>query len=122
MPILPDFALGISAIAFAGMGLGALAAPDRVTGQFDIPTLSANGRNEVRAVYGGFGAAMALILLATLFHPTLRLGVCLTLAAALGGMAAGRLISAMLDRKLGRAPLFYIAVELVGAALLLYAA
>lgn len=122
MPALPDIALGLSAAAFAFMGLCALAAPDRVTGQFDVPPLSANGRNEVRAVYGGFGVAMALMLSMTLLHPTLRHGVCLTLAAALAGMAAGRIVSAIIDRRLGRAPALYIAIELVGAALLLHAA
>lgn len=122
MPDLPNIALGISTAAFAFMGLGALAAPDRVLGQFDVPPLSANGRNEVRAVYGGFGVAMALMLMVTLLHPTLRHGVCLTLAAALGGMGAGRIVSALIDRKIGRAPALYIGLEFLGAALLVYAA
>jgi hypothetical protein len=118
----PNIALTFGAVAFALMGVGALAAPERVTGQFDIPQLTANGRNEVRAVYGGFGLAMAGILGLAFVTPELRAGVCFALAAALAGMAAGRVLSALLDRRIGRWPGFYLGIECAGALLLVYAA
>lgn len=37
------------------MGIGAIAKPTVVTAQFGILELTPAGRNEVRAVYGGFG-------------------------------------------------------------------
>jgi hypothetical protein len=93
-----------------------------VSRQFDIPTLTAAGRNEVRAVYGGFGLAMAAGLAAALAVPGLRAGVCLAVAAALAGMAGGRLVSAGIDRTLGRLPALYLMLEAVMAAALAYAA
>ena len=119
---IPDLALVAAAVLFAVMGVGALVRPDLVTQQFDAPPLSPAGRNEVRAVYGGFGVAMAGLLLSTLMSPALRHGVAFTLAVALFGMAMGRIVSALVDRRLDRAPLFYLVVELVGCALLLYGA
>lgn len=118
----PDFALSVVALAFAGMGVCGLAAPHRITGQFDIPRLSANGRNEVRAVYGGFGLATSAALLWAVTAPDLRVGLCMAVAAALAGMAGGRIFSAICDRRMGRWPLVYLGVECVGASLLIYAA
>lgn len=69
------------------MGIGAIVAPIRVTRQFDILELTAAGRNEVRSVYGGFGVAMAAMFSLALWRPDLRVGICLTTAAALAGMA-----------------------------------
>ena len=104
------------------MGLGAIAAPTRVTRQFGILELTAAGRNEVRSVYGGFGVAMATMLALALWRPELRSGICLTTAAALAGMAGGRLLSWLIDRQIGRYPLFYLCLEAVVASLLFYAA
>lgn len=119
MPIA-DLALFAAASLFALMGLAALLKPDAVSRQFGVPPLSPAGRNEVRAVYGGFGIAMAALLVWTFGAPELRAGVCVTLAVALFGMAAGRLVSALIDRRFDKAPLFYFAVEIAaGAALLL---
>lgn len=104
------------------MGLGAIAAPTRVTRQFGILELTAAGRNEVRSVYGGFGVAMATMLALALWRPELRSGICLTTTAALAGMAGGRVLSWLIDRQIGRYPLFYLCLEAVVASLLFYAA
>lgn len=117
---MPDFALYVGAALFAVMGVGALAAPDRVTAQFGIPPLSLAGRNEVRAVYGGFGVAMAGLLIVASLDDTIRDGVAVAVAVALVGMAVGRLISAIVDRSLPATPLVYLVVELVAAALVLF--
>ena len=121
-PSLLDLPVLAAILAFALMGGGALASPLLVSRQFDISILTAAGRNEVRAVCGGFGLAMAACLAAALVYPDLRVGVCLTVAAALAGMACGRLISAMMDQTLGRLPAAYLALETVAAILLTYAA
>ncbi len=101
------------------MGVGAIVKPVLVTKQFGIFDLTPAGRNEVRAVYGGFGVFMALALLAALQQPGLRDGVLFAVGAALGGMAAGRLVSAAIDRTIDRAPLGYLALEVIVAFLLL---
>ena len=117
-----DLGLYLGALLFAVMGVGALVVPDRVTEQFDVPTLTIAGRNEVRAVYGGFGIAMAAMLIVASTSMDLRLGVGLTIGVALIGMAVGRLVSAVIDRSLPSRPLMYLVVELLAAAVILYGA
>ena len=117
-----DLGLYLGALLFAVMGVGALVVPDRVTEQFDVPTLTIAGRNEVRAVYGGFGIAMAAMLIVASTSMDLRLGVGLTIGVALIGMAVGRLVSAVIDRSLPSRPLMYLVVELVAAGVILYCA
>lgn len=112
-------------LAIAGfifMGLGSFIFPERVTAQFDIPKLTMNGKNEVRAVYGGFGILMGVMLIIAIYIPDLRSGICLTVAAALTGMAIGRLISFIIDRNIGRFPCFYMGLETLFAVILAFAA
>lgn len=119
---LHDAPLFLAFVLALLMGLGAILAPRRVTRQFDIPELSAAGRSEVRAVYGGFGLAMAVMFAVALARPDLRAGIGLTTGAALAGMAGGRLLSAMMDREIGRLPLFYLCLEIAIAATLFWSA
>ena len=54
-------------------------------------------RSEVRAVYGGFGLAIAGVLVfAAIADGDLRKGILITVGAALAGMAFGRLAAAVL--------------------------
>ena len=118
----PEIALSIGALGFGFMGFGALVRPEQVTRQFGIAALDIDGRNEVRAVYGGFGLVMAVILAFVAVEDEYRTGVALTVALALVGMALGRAISAGIDASITRVPLLYLIIELIGAAILLYAA
>jgi hypothetical protein len=111
----------VLAALFAFMGAVAMVAPERVTRQFGIDALNRDGRNEVRAVYGGFGLAMAAGFVAAQALPELRNGFCLAAALALGGMAGGRVVSAAIDRGIGRFPVLYGVLESIGAAASLYA-
>jgi Domain of unknown function (DUF4345) len=120
--VLPQLAISLIAFGFAAMGMIALVKPKRVTRQFGIPTLDADGRNEVRAVYGGFGLGMAVVLVIAMTSVNVRTGICLTVGAALLSMAVGRVISSVMDWVFGRIPLTYLLIELFGAALLFYAA
>jgi Domain of unknown function (DUF4345) len=113
-----DLVLLVAAL-FALMGVVALARPENILAYFGIATLTCDGRNEVRAVYGGFGLAIAGLLCAARFSETIRSGAVLAVAVALLGMAAGRLISALLDGMPGRYPRLFLGVELAGAAMLL---
>jgi hypothetical protein len=117
-----DVALWIGVVGFAAMGIGAMVRPVAVTAQFGIDELSAAGRNEVRAVYGGFGILMSTVLWVAIHDPALRAGICVAVAAALGGMSAGRAVSAIVDRRIDRWPLFYGAIECVCAASILASA
>lgn len=113
--------VGCVAVFFAGMGLVALLRPERVLAFFGTHAQTRDGRNEVRAVYGGFGLAVAALLGASFQLPELRSGTLITVAVALLGMAAGRLIAAALDGPPGFFPWLFLGVEIALAAALLAA-
>ena len=101
--MLLSIATDIVIVFFVGMGLLALASPESITRPFGTTTLTPAGRNEVRAVYGGFGLAVAAMLVLALCTPALRAGILLAVAASLAGMAGGRVLAAIVERP----PAFY---------------
>ena len=95
---MPDAAIIFVAVGFALMGLLALPRPAAVLAQFGVTLDTADGRNEVRAVYGGFGLAVAaLLVIAALGDPATAEGIVVATAFALIGMAGGRLLSAAIE-------------------------
>ena len=118
-----DLVVLFVAAGFAAMGIGALARPALVLAQFGVTVDTGDGRNEVRAVYGGFGLAIAALLaVAALGDPATADGILVAVAVALGGMAAGRLLGAAFDRPSSAYPVWvYFAIEVGGAAALLAA-
>jgi hypothetical protein len=115
--------IAVIGVFFAGMGCYALAVPDAIIRPFGITLGSAAARSEVRAVYGGFGLAIAGVLgYAAVADGAVRTGILITVGAALAGMAFGRLVSAVLDERTAFYPnWFYFLVEAVAAAALLLA-
>ncbi|GAA2816530.1 DUF4345 family protein [Kribbella solani] len=110
----------VVAVFFAGMGIYGLAAPAALVRPFALQADTGHARTEVRAVYGGFGLAIAAVLLVAATTPDLRRGVVLAVAIALLGMAAGRLIGRIADRPTAFYPIwFYFWVEVALAAALL---
>lgn len=111
--------IGVVAAMFFGMGVCSLVAPDRFLRVFGSQVLDRNGRCEVRAVYGGFGLAIAGLLVYVTIVDLHRTGVLLGVSVALAGMALGRVVSGALDR--GLSPLMAgTAIGEVLAALALY--
>lgn len=108
----------VVALFFAGMGLYALTAPATMVRPFGVTLATATARAEVRAVYGGFGVAIAAVLVYASRVPEARTGVLITVGVALAGMAVGRVVS-VFD---GRTPFypnwFYCLVEVVAAVAL----
>jgi hypothetical protein len=88
-----------AAVFFAGMGLLALVRPLAVVAIFRIQLEHSDARSEVRAVYGGFGIAVAAVLVAGAGRKD-AFGDGLVAATAIGlaGMAGGRLIGLLADR------------------------
>jgi hypothetical protein len=121
---MSDALVLIVAVGFAAMGLGALVRPRDVLAQFGVAVETADGRNEVRAVYGGFGLAVAALLaVAAVGDPSTSEGIIVAVAFALVGMAAGRVVSSLGERPSGLFPVWtYFAIEVVAAAALLVAA
>jgi Domain of unknown function (DUF4345) len=112
--------IAIIAVFFLGMGIYALAAPAALVRPFGITLGGSASRSEVRAVYGGFGLAIAAVLAyAALQGGAIRDGVLITVAAALAGMAFGRIVSAVVDSRTSFYPnWFYCLVEIAAAAAL----
>jgi hypothetical protein len=114
----------IIAAGFGAMGLAALARPRDVLAQFGVAVDTVEGRNEVRAVYGGFGLVVAALLtVAALGDPATAEGIQVAVAFALAGMAGGRLISAAMEPPRAAYPVWvFFGIEVAGAAALLVAA
>jgi len=115
--------VGVELVAafFLAMGVYALVVPRRVLSLFGVDVATVEGRNEVRAVYGGFGVAMCVVLVVALRAPALRDGVLVCAAVALLGMAGGRVVAALVDGRPGLFPWLFCAVEIVLALVLLAA-
>ncbi len=103
------------------MGVFGLVAPDALVAAFGIRLGGADGRAEVRAVYGGFGVAVAgALAFAALSSAQLRTGIVTAIALALFGMALGRLVARFVERPSAFYPSwFYFWVEIVLGVLLL---
>lgn len=111
----------LEAAFFFGMGVIALVTPTFVVQLFGETNIGADMRNEVRAVYGGFGIAIAAVLVASLKVETIRSGVYVVVAVALFGMACGRIISLLIEKRLGLFPTVFLVVEVLLGSALLYA-
>ena len=111
--------IAVIGVFFLGMGIYALAAPAALIRPFGITLEQPTSRSEVRAVYGGFGLAIAAVLAYALAAPEHRTGILITVGAALAGMAFGRIVSAVIDSRTSFYPnWFYCLVEMVAAAAL----
>ena len=106
------------AAAFAGMGVVGLAKPQFIMDIFGVQ-LTLDGRNEVRAVYGGFGVFIAGALVWALQSPRYAAGIILAVAIALAGMAAGRVVSLLIERP-GVKPIALMVMEIATAAALYF--
>jgi hypothetical protein len=92
--------VALVAIFFAGMGVVALVRPAFIWAPFGVAPTTPASRNEVRAVYGGFGLAVAALLIgADSATASFRDGALISVAVALGGMAAGRVLSTLVEPK-----------------------
>ena len=107
-------------LGFACMGAAALIRPMLVADQFGADAATSDARTEIRAVYGGFGVAMAVLLIvAALQSGDVQDGVALAVGVALGGMAIGRLIGMATERPRRWHPtITFLIIEVVAAVAL----
>jgi Domain of unknown function (DUF4345) len=109
------------AVFFLGMGVYGLIAPAALIRPFGMVADLAEARAEIRAVYGGFGVSIAVLLaLALADVGGIRRGAVVAVAVALLGMAFGRLTAHVVERPSAFYPSWlYFWVEVAGGALLL---
>jgi hypothetical protein len=112
---------GSVALGLLLMSLVAFASPATVTRLFGTPELTIDGRNEVRAVYGGYGLAVAGLIAVAPFWPRFGAGILLTVALSLFGMAVGRGISRAADGGAGFYPWLFLVIEVAAGSALVSA-
>ena len=112
--------IAVIAVFFVGMGVYALAAPAALIRPFGVTPETPTSRSEIRAVYGGFGLAIAAVLAYAAWRGgDVGKGILITVGAALAGMAFGRIVSAVIDERTPFYPnWFYFIVEAAAAAAL----
>ena len=108
--------LGLSALAFAGIGAAFLVAPEAMAARVGVSLAGAAAANDVRAVYGGLQLGIAAFLFHSARRPdVLRTGLAVQLFS-FGGLAAARFASLLLDGNPGALGLALHAAEIVGFA------
>jgi hypothetical protein len=105
--------LFIAFILFAAMGAGLIWKPEYVSRLTGVELTTVESRNEVRAVYGGFGVAMAIAMFIAMVSTGLRGGIMVTTGLALIGMAAGRGYSIWLERPANNLIYAFLGLEAV---------
>ncbi|EGD41651.1 hypothetical protein NBCG_04022 [Nocardioidaceae bacterium Broad-1] len=121
---MASLTIAVVGVFFLAMGTYALISPAALVAPFRLAAQSPESRSEVRAVYGGFGIAMAAVLgAAALDIGGIRTGAVTAVGLALIGMAAGRPVSRLFDTAVRFYPIwFYFGIEvLTGTALLVCA-
>lgn len=109
--------VAITALAFAGIGVWALASPQGALGTVGVAARDAAGVVELRAMYGGLQLGAALFFgWCAADADRLRTGLAAT-ATLIGGLGGVRAAGLVLDRP--DSPLLYVfaVLELTGAAL-----
>lgn len=121
MSTVASLTIAVIGVFFLAMGTYALVTPGALAAPFHLSVKTPESRSEIRAVYGGFGIAMAAVLgAAALDIGDIRTGAVTTVGLALIGMAGGRLVSRLLDTPVRFYPIwFYFVVELVAGTALL---
>jgi len=108
--------LGLSALAFAGIGAAFLVAPQAMAARVGVSLAGATAANDVRAVYGGLQLGVAAFLARCARRPdALDSGLAVQLFT-FGGLAAARFASLLLDGNPGALGLALHAAEIVGFA------
>jgi hypothetical protein len=108
----------LGALFFGVIGVAAMKRPHNLLRAFGIETKEVDARNEVRGIYGGFPLAVAGLLLFSLTRPDLSNGILVALATCSVAMAAGRIVSAIIDGEMGKAPRLWAILEVIVAALI----
>ncbi len=97
-------------------GIQCLLDPKAVTDMAGVVAEGANAATELRAAYGGFQIAAALLCGVAVFRPALRAGALLFVVIWLGGNALGRAYGLSLAGEASGYIQFALAYETVGTA------
>lgn len=112
-----------AAVFFLGMGVVALLVPEQIPAIFGGKAETPASRNEVRAVYGGYGVGIsALAAYAQSSSRPEAPGWLQCLGMSMGFMAAGRVTGVLIEREWALWPTWAFVIVEIGLAAALLAA
>ncbi len=114
---LPTIALLLGGGAVFLIGARSLVAPRAMAEAFGIQLSAPPALSEIRASFGGMHLGVGGFMLAGIFVASLRRPALILLALYMGGLAVGRVASALLDGAPSPLICLSLATELVFAAL-----
>ena len=113
--------LWAAALIFGAIGALFLFAPVRWARTVEISLPTPMSRTDLRATYGGFDFAMGVFLAICAARPEWHAPGLLAAGLALLGFALGRLLGFLAERSAQRLMVLFLAVEVIGGALCLWA-
>jgi hypothetical protein len=117
MQTFEKFFLGLNGLIFLALGASGLLAPVSHMAVFDVTLNGPSILAEIRANYGGMHLGMGMLFMLGTFAPSWRRAALLTLALFVGGLAAGRTLSLLVDGMPNNTVLAFIVIEWLGLAL-----
>lgn len=120
-PTFQRVVLVLTALAFAGIGVGFLLLPARMAARLDLSLETSLAANDVRAVYGGLQIGLGVFFLLASARPSWHRTALGVLVAAFAGLAGGRFVSLALDGWAGGFAALLHGAELLGLACGLWA-
>lgn len=117
----PILVLKLTAFAFLAFGLVGLAYPELVVGPAGVLLTVPSARAEIRAFYGGLELGFGLFLWAGALRPDLRIAATLAATCSLFGLVLARTFGLMAEQFVNGLHVGMGTLELVGAALNLWA-
>lgn len=87
----------LTAVVYAAIGIGFVLLPQTLGAQVGIDLTDVTAYNDFRAVYGGVPAGIAVFLVMALRRPTWLLPALWITLLTLGGLAASRALSWLMD-------------------------
>lgn len=113
--LLTRIFLGVNAAMFIGYGLYCFFVPEKVGNLAGLQAQSADGRVELRAMYGGLQTAVGVLALCGLLRPALQLPALTGLFFIFTGLACARVLGVFMDDGTGSYTTGVIALEVVFA-------
>ena len=89
--------LGLSILIWLPYGLYLIFEPGYLADAAGVVGMTATGKTELRAMYGGLQASIGVFASFALLHPRHTSKVCLSVAFLAGGLFSARLLGLLLD-------------------------
>ena len=106
--------LGFNALAWLPYGIFLIFYPSFLEGFAGLAATTAEGRTEIRAMYGGMQAAIGALAVYALVRPRVARGILTALAFLFTGLCGLRLLGTLLDGAAGQYTVMALTFEIIG--------